>query len=208
MRPNLRPRNHAGPARGREESERGAALLELAVLLPIVVIILALILDAGLGFAAARDTSSAARSAARIAALAGDERSADFRAIDAVRGQLLGSGDELVSITVYRSPAGADGRVPAGCGPGEAGLVGTCNVYSGAEIATYTQANFQSADCVGDPDQKWCPTSRSSDDGDYLGVGVWVTHDPTVGLAVPDDGFYSLDDRAVFALYFRDELVP
>jgi len=188
--------------------ERGGALLELAIVLPIIVILLALILDTGLGFAAARDTSSAARAGARVAALSGDSRTADFRALDAVRGQLIGSSDQLVGVAIYRSPPGGDGAVPDGCRPGELGVAGTCNVYSGAAVAAFAPTDFASPNCAGDPDAMWCPEGRAADADDFVGVAVWTTHDPTVGLAVPDEGFHSLNDRAVFALYFPDDLSP
>lgn len=190
--------------RRRENGERGAALLELAVALPIFVVILALIFDYGIGFSAARDSSSAARSAARVAALAGDERLADYRALNAVRGEYTGTDDSVVWVSIYRSPAfSADnGAVPAGCGKDEGGVAGLCNTYDGSVLETLATSQFVDDDCIGEMDALWCPTTRSDDDGDYLGVAVWTTHDPTVGLIVPDSGEWELSDRAVFALYF------
>lgn len=201
------------------DGERGGALLELAISIPIFVVILALIFDAGLGFSAARDSSSAARSAARVAALAGDERLADYRAIDAVRAEYNNSEDSIQWMTVYLSLPGAeggDGSVPPACRPGGSGQLNVCNVYSGAQIESMTPADFDDPDCVGDDDANWCPTTRRDDDGDYLGVGVWVNHQPTVGLIVgrndsdvPEQmGTVELEDRAVFALYFPEGIDP
>lgn len=195
----------------RKRRERGGALLELAISIPIFVLILALIFDAGLGFSAARDSSSAVRSAARVAALAGNDRMADYRAIDAVRAEYTNSEDEIVWLTVYLSlpsAEGGDGTVPAACRPGGSGQLGVCNVYDGTSIEAFTAADFEDDDCVGEPDANWCPTTRLDDDGDYLGVGVWTTHTPTVGLIVPEDGKYDLEDRAVFALYFPEGIEP
>lgn len=191
-----------GTERTEVRCERGGALLELAVSIPIFIIVLALIFDAGLGFSAARDTSSAARSAARVAALAGSERLADYRAIDAVRAEYADSSDTIVWLTIYRSVPGGDGLVPAGCEPGGAGVAGLCNVYDGATISTLVPADFSDPDCADELDANWCPTTREDDDGDYLGVGLWATHDPTVGI-VSGDGI-DIEDRAVFALYFPD----
>lgn len=206
--------------RSNARDERGGALLELAIAVPIFVVIIALIFDVGLGFSAARDSSSAARSAARAAALAGDERLADYRAIDAVRAEFANSNDEIVAVTVYRSEPGGDGAVPAGCEPGSPGVGGLCNVYSGADVAALTPADFDDDDCVGDADSQWCPTGRLADDGDYLGVGVWTVHTPTIGLVIGrngggdesalggNDGGVELEDRAVFALYFPSAVSP
>lgn len=187
------------------DNERGGSLIELALVIPIFVVILALIFDAGLGFSAARDTSSAARGAARVAALAGDDRLADFRAIEAVRSEYMTSDDDIVWIAVYRSPAGGDGAVPAACLPGSAGAAGLCNVYDQTMVESLTQSSFSDPDCAGDPDQMWCPTDRAADAGDYLGVAIWAEHEPTVGILVPSgqgESVYEIDDRAVFALYF------
>ncbi len=196
-------------------SERGGALLELAISIPIFVVLIALIFDVGLGFSAARDSSSAARSAARVAALAGEERLADFRAIDAVRAEYTTSGDQIAWIAIYRSAPGGTGEVPIPCRPGGIGAGGLCNVYDADQIATLTAADFSRDDCSGNPDVNWCPTTRREDDGDYLGVGVWTVHNPTVGLVVGRNGGgesnmarVNLEDRAVFALFFPEEVGP
>jgi len=199
-------------------SERGGALLELAISIPIFVVILALIFDVGLGFSAARDSSSAARSAARVAALAGNERFADFRAIDAVRAEYGNSDDTLMWMVVYRSEPGGTGEVPDACRPGGTSVSGVCNVYDTADLdpdTGLTIDDFGDDDCVGDPDAAWCPTDRLADDGNYLGVGVWTAHNPTIGLVIGRNGggetpmgTVELEDRAVFALFFPDGIEP
>lgn len=199
-------------------SERGGALLELAISIPIFVVILALIFDVGLGFSAARDSSSAARSAARVAALAGNERFADFRAIDAVRAEYGNSDDTLMWMVVYRSEPGGTGKVPDACRPGGTSVFGVCNVYDTADLDPVTGLtidDFDDDDCAGDPDTSWCPTGRLADDGNYLGVGVWTAHNPTIGLVIGRNGggetpmgTVELEDRAVFALFFPDGIEP
>lgn len=184
--------------------ERGGALLELAISLPLFVVLLALIFDVGLGFSAARDSSSAARSAARVAALAGNERFADYRALDAIRAEYAHSDDKIVWVAIYRSEPGGDGQVPAACVPGGSSVAGLCNVYTGEQIAGFTPDTFDSPTCAADPDRSWCPVDRMDNNGDYLGVGVWTTHKPTVGIINSDD--YELADRAVFALFFPEAI--
>jgi len=179
--------------------ERGAALIELAIALPVLLLLLTLIFDAGLGFSAARTTSSAARSAARVAAGAGAERHADYLALDAVRSQYEGEGNQVAWVSVYRAVPNSNGEVPAGCGAGELGVIGVCNVYSGAVLDTLTPAQFQADDCAGDADVMWCPTSRDQNEGDFLGVAVWSSHDPTIGLVKAEA--FDLQDHAVFAIY-------
>lgn len=193
-------------ARWRSRDERGGALLELAISIPIFIVILALIFDAGLGFSAARDSSSAARSGARVAALAGDDRLADYRALDAIRSEFANSNDSITWVAIYLSAPGGDGTVPAACQPGGGSVPGVCNTYDGATIDALTPANFVSDTCAGEVDAAWCPTTRLDDDGNYLGVGVWTSHSPTVGLINASD--YELADRAVFALFFPDDVAP
>lgn len=188
-----------------DRQERGGALIELAISIPIFLAILALIFDAGMGFSAARTTSSASRSAARVAALAGDDRLADFRALDAVRSEFANNDDTVLWVSIYRTEAAADGQAPAGCGRASSGVPGLCNTYDGAVLGTLVTPQFGDPDCVGDPDENWCPTTRRDNDGDYLGVAVWSAHDPTIGLIRQEE--FVLEDRAVFALYFRDSPV-
>jgi hypothetical protein len=183
-------------------NERGGALLEMAISIPIFIAMMALILDVGLGFGAARNASSATRSAARSAALAGDDRLADFRALDAVRAEFSNTGDQVVQVTIYRSPALGNGLVPGGCALGGGSIGGLCNVYPGAMLDTLNSTQFQDPLCAGEPDLSWCPTSREANDGDYLGVSVWTTHQQTVGIINADD--IELEDRSVFALFFPD----
>lgn len=211
----LKRRDALRQSSGGSSSERGGALLELAISIPIFVVLIALIFDVGLGFSAARDSSSAARSAARVAALAGEERLADFRAIDAVRAEYTTSDDQIAWIAIYRSPPGGTGEVPTPCRPGGIGAGGLCNVYDSVQIANLTAADFHRDDCAGNPDENWCPTTRREDDGDYLGVGVWTVHNPTVGLVIGRNGggesqmnTIDLEDRAVFALFFPEEVGP
>lgn len=190
-----------GRASATARDERGGALLELAVVIPIFVAVLALIFDAGMGFSAARTTTNAARSAARIAALSGEDRFSDFRALETIRGEYAGSRDVVTAVTVFRSPAGGAGDVPSGCAPGEAGVVNVCNVYDGATLDSLDVSQFAHKKCVGEIDEKWCPSGRKVYDGQYVGVAVWVSHSPTVGLLDSDD--YELAGKAVFAMYFE-----
>jgi len=108
-------------------SEHGQALSSLTprcnngTAIPIFVALLLLVFDAGLGYSASHTWSSAARSAARVGALARDARHADSRVRDALRAQLgsdrADSNDGGVStIVVYRSdPGNPNGAPPAGC---------------------------------------------------------------------------------------------
>lgn len=187
----------------RENGDKGAALVEFAICLPIFIALLMLIFDAGVGFSDSRDSASAARSAALVGARAGETRFADFRVLDSLRAQ-HGDGSNVSRIWIYRTDASnPDGNPPASC-------TVKCNEYAGSVLATLNQADFTTANTVvnGDivqtcsssaPDAQWCPLGRRADEGAYLAVQVESRANATVGLGA--DGF-DLVDRAVFALYF------
>ena len=166
----------------RRDGDRGAALVELALAIPLFILLMAAIFDFGGGFRSAEDSSAAVRSAARAAALSGNERVADFRAIQSIRSQLAASNDSIAWMTIYRSPASGDGSVPVDCLPGTSGAVGVCNVYDGPQIAALTSSSFTDQSCLGEPDANWCPTTRDDGTDDLIGVAVWTSHDPTICL--------------------------
>jgi len=200
------PNFHSIMKRLRRREERGAALVEFAIAIPILIVLLALVFDAGLGFTAARSSSSAARSAARIGALAGDERLADYQILDALRAQ-FGDGQSIDRIVVYKSFDTNTGGIP----PSSCATAGDkCNEYTGNDLATLQQSDFNGYENQGAPnetcsstskDANWCPLGRSADASDgFLGVYVESTSKPTIGAVSPKS--FTLRDRAVFAFYF------
>lgn len=197
--------------RRRAAKERGAAVVEFAIAIPIFVALLLLVFDAGLGYSASRTSSSAARSAARVGALAGDARNADFRVLDALRAQFgaaRAEGDDgsVSTIVVYRSPPGnPNGAPPAGCV--SASIEDVCNTYDATILNSLTPETFASLTLPdgtvtcdpGAPDAAWCPLDRRADEGNFLGVYIASVYDTTTGL---ESTAFDLEDRAVFALYF------
>jgi len=202
----------------RNRDERGAALVEFAIALPIFIALLALIFDAGLGYSASRSSSSAARSAALVASKAGESRDADYRALDALLAEFGADGEtaaeieaQVQRIVIYRSPAGSDGSVPPECTTSTPGL---CNVYTGAQLANLNPADFAASsilpggDIVCDstaPDAAWCPLLRRNVIGDSLGVYVETTSEAAVGIGASE---FKLGNRAVFSMYFQPIPIP
>jgi|GEM_PF-3516562 len=199
----------------RKNGERGAALLEFAIAIPIFIGLLLLIFDAGLGYSASRTSSSAARSAARVGALSGELRDADFRALDALRAAYGASGSEgqdsavLGTIIVYKSdPDNPNGAPPAGCLA--ASVPEMCNTYDASILNSLTPETFAGVaevdgvtTCDPDsPDAAWCPLNRRNDNSEFLGVYITSVYDTTTGI---ESDAFDLEDRAVFALYFAPE---
>lgn len=193
----------------RNKDERGAAIVEFAIALPLFIALLLLVFDAGLGYSASRTSSSAARSAARVGALAGDSRDADFKVLDALRAQFRnpeGDADGARIIIVYKTdPTNNNGAPPAGCAAGS--IANICNTYDASILESLTPETFATTTlpdgtetCApGAPDVAWCPLDRRADDGSFLGVYISSVYDTTTGIDV--DAF-NLEDRAVFSMYF------
>lgn len=178
-------------ARLRNRDERGAVIVELAVALPILLLLMAGIFDLGMAFYSGRNATEGARSAARAGAAAGDDRLADFAILRSLAATYANSNDTVDNIVVYKTPAGGSGALPAGCEPTGSGLAGTCNVYSGSVLASLDANQFVDNNCAGEADSNWCPTTRLAnfEAGEYLGVRVFVTHEALMGFVIDDRSF-------------------
>jgi len=195
-----------GLRRRRRSGDRGAAVVEFAIALPMFIALLLLVFDAGLGYSAARSSSSAA-------ALAGDSRDADFRILDALRsyyGDSASSGAEAFIVYVT-SPLNPNGVPPTTCLA--TSVPGICNRYDASILDTLDISMFGTTTVPltdieicspGSPDAAWCPLDRRLNDGMFIGVYVSSTYDTTTGI---EADVFNLQDRAVFAMYFPPEPV-
>lgn len=194
----------------RESESRGAAVVEFAIAIPLFVALLLLVFDAGLGYSASRSSSSAARTAARVGALAGDARDADYKVLEALR-SFYGDADSADTFIVYVSdPLNANGTPPPGCA--SSSIVGVCNRYDASILNSLDPSMFATTTLPDGteicdpsaPDAAWCPLTRRLNDGQFLGVYVSSNYDTTTGL---ETDAFDLEDRSVFALYFPPEPV-
>jgi Flp pilus assembly protein TadG len=156
--------------------ERGAVLVEAAIVLPVIVYILVGIADFGVGWQDRLTAETAARGGARTAANLTDARLADYNVLQSVKAALAdipsGNIDRIVVFNANSSAA------PAGAcqaGTSQSGGSTPCNVYTSASLNLDQSAFTGTTSCTGSsPDRFWCPTSRVNDQAtaDYL--GVWV----------------------------------
>lgn len=182
-----------------ERGDRGAALLEFAIVLPILVMLLALMFDVGVGFGAGRSSAEAARSAARIASQDPTARDADYLALSAIQLAFAEPNDTVDWVAIYRTTPALGSTIPLGCTPGSSGATGVCNVYTGADIDGLAPEQFDGDDCSGSLDSLWCPIDREGNDGEYLGVAIWSQHRRWIGLIDRDP--VPLQDQAVFPIF-------
>jgi Flp pilus assembly protein TadG len=181
----IRSRAHTnGTARGRRR-ERGAALTEFAIIVPVIAMLLCGLVEFGFAWQDKMTTESAVRAGARTGSSVGSARLADYSIIQGVKSALndIGLGN-VQYVVVYKSTT-SDGKVPAACsGSAPTSQSGLCNVYTGAQLTSLTQASFSGTTSCGAtaPDRYWCPTDREdvqSSGTDFVGVWVKASH-PTV----------------------------
>jgi hypothetical protein len=165
----------------RRGSERGAVLVEAALVIPILVMLVVGIAEFGFAFRDRLTLQTATRTGARVGSSLGNTAQADYNILQGIR-SALGSipTSKVDRIIVYKSTT-ANGAVPAVCLAGTS-VAGSCNVYAPSALS----AASSSFGCgTGALDVMWCPTTRVVDQAaglEYLGVFVQIRHDFTSGF--------------------------
>jgi len=158
--------------------EDGAALVELALILSFIMVLTFGVIEFGNAWSNKLKVETAARAGARVGSSLGSNRLADYNILQNVKAAIADVGVSSVNyVTVYKV-TDANGAIPAGCsGSSPSSQSGSCNVYTGTQLANLTQADFTGTTSCGStaPDRWWCPTTRQ--DVQHLGtdyVGVWI----------------------------------
>ena len=176
--------------------ERGAALVEAALVLPIVLLFIFAILEFGFLWRNVNQVERSLQSAGRTGSNLGTNRFADFEMLRAIDSGLDGMESATIERVIVFNSTDADGAVPANCLTVDVasspmsphGVGGTCNVYSGAQVAVDSPSGFPVSGangCAGGSwDGSWCPSARDNSDPGltYLGVFVKVVYTPTTNL--------------------------
>jgi len=183
-----------GRVRQRGSGERGAALLEAAIVTPLFFSLIFGIFEFGLLFRNSLTTANAGKQGARSASVSGQRPDADYLILRSIEHGLQAMGtDDLELIVVFRA-SGPDDVVPPAClvssqldaGPGSV----ACNRYTAADLAldiddsTGTDlGNFRCSTTA--IDRYWCPADREtsiSGGVEYVGVYVETSHSYITGL--------------------------
>lgn len=167
---------------GRQRSERGAALVEAAFAIPVLLLILLGTMEFGLAFASGSVTTGSSRSGARLAATsyapAGSVQTAQLNAADsiaaAVSADLMAlQNAEPVGLAIYEvDPSAADGA-PSGGFPGDL-LSGGCS----SSCMRYTWDGDEMVFSSG----SWTDPDACGTTVDSVGVFVQVQHTYVTGL--------------------------
>ena len=188
----------------KRQGDRGAALVEMILFTPLLVMIAIGILEFGLAWRDSITVSSSLRAGARVGSNAGNDRLADYDTLLALQSAIASIPNAQINkVVIYRSTT-TDGVVPSNCRTATSGVGGLCNVYTRTQLATLSTTNFgtNGTDCsTAAWDFAWCPLGRQATQAagaDYLGVWVEVSH-PYVTRLFPGSGI-TIDDSAVMRL--------
>ncbi len=168
--------------------ERGATLVEAAIITPIFMLLIFGILEFGFFFRDYLAVSNGARDGAREASVAGNVLDSDYRILRAVERATAALPDDAIElIKIYRAIDSDDTASDVGCG--STGVTNVCNVYTDSSLSL-DESKFGCQEiALGDPinslDRFWCPADREVSIGtglDYIGVEITITHDYLTGL--------------------------
>ncbi len=167
--------------RSRRDSERGAALIETALIASVVLVLAVGAAEMGFALLDWLAVSSATREGARTGSASGDDPAADKLILAAVD-QALASNPSAIVKEVWIFQSDSSGSVT--------------NPLGGTNIYRQVGGGF-----VCDNGCPWAPTSRSTDalSLDYLGVRVIFQHDWLTGL-VPWFGSQTWQDDTIMRL--------
>jgi TadE-like protein len=161
-------------------NDGGVALLEFAIVVPLLLLLAFGTAEMGLAWNAASQVEAATSTAARVAATMGAEANADVNTLDALRAALPEEALENLEQVVIFEPISDDGDMPGGCTLGTG--TGHCNLYTGELVRTFDPGNPEP---LGTFDDRWPATTRDDtldgDPPDYIGVWVRTRHDDTTG---------------------------
>lgn len=201
------------PTRRRRRGERGAILLELVIVAPLLLAIILGVFDLGLAWRTSITLSNATRSGARVASNLGVSESADLAALQAIAAALSSiPASQVQAIVIYRATT-ATGDVPPECVAAAAVAAGgdasrKCNTYSQADyvnaqngVASFVNS-FTGSCGPSRRDYRWCPMDRENDQGvvggpDYVGVYVKLAHQTSTKMF---GSTLTIDDKAVMRI--------
>ena len=172
-------------------SQRGATLVEAAMVFPLLILIIVGILEIGLAFKDYLTISYISREAARVGALAGNDTNADCSILRGI-GTVATEGDlnRITSIQIFKADTN--------------GAQGVTNVatYDGGDPSLCT-VPAQPSDSWTISPIGWAPTSRQtavgSTDLDIIGVRIIMTHDWITNFP-PFRGSITIDESTITRL--------
>jgi len=178
--------------RGTQDRQRGATLVEAALVTPVFFLMVFALMDGAWVLYGDHVIRGSASAGVRSASALANDGDADYQALAAVRRNIATIGsDKLVRVVVYR--ANGYGDQPTSDCRGGTPVAGVCNVYDGSDL-TRAASEFGCTPGVS-PDRYWCPltrktaTSGPNSPPDYIGVWIRARHVPLTGVIIDADRY-------------------
>ena len=187
---------------GRPRDERGAVLVEFALIASILVTLMLGVFEIGMAWSDHQVVTQASRSGARVGSQLGTAAEADAEVLRAVQAGLGTMGTDIGRIIVYE--ADANGDMPAACRTASAGYSGAanCNVYNATSVANLGITSWWgSGTTCGSADNNWCSANERVDNqttATYLGVYVEIQRQYLTGLF--GGGFHTMTETTVMRI--------
>ena len=202
--------------RRRATGDRGASLVEAAIITPVFMLVIFGLLEYGLVIRDDLTVAAMTRDTARAASAFGNEQYADFKALRIAGQTARALPVELIERIVIFDADGVGNSIsdvshPANaCMTSATGIAGVCNVYTIDDLVK-PQSSFGCDAGNGDKDRFWCPMPISGVGGrevsqagppDYVGVWVKATHPFLTGLFGDE---VTITDEVVMRIEPRDQ---
>jgi hypothetical protein len=159
------------------DGERGAVIVEFAIVATLIITMGFGILEYGYGWRSSMNVLTAARAGARSVSSSGTDPLSDYLALTSIRTNLDSENmlTGLQRVVIYKSQT-ADGKPPARCLSGAPIAADFCNVYSASEVQSVAAGQFNgTTGCkTGSSTSFYCPNTRVTAQGTADTVGVWV----------------------------------
>ncbi|MEZ5165757.1 MAG: pilus assembly protein [Acidimicrobiales bacterium] len=126
------------PPTGR--GERGATLVESAIITPVLMLFVFAIFEFGFAFRDYLTVANVTRDGAREASVAGNVGNADYRTLRAMQRAAAALARRRADLMVIFEAAGPNSNVPSTCKAGTA-VIGVCNVYTSSSFASTTPSS-------------------------------------------------------------------
>jgi len=170
--------------RSEKRNQRGAVLVEMAIVTPLLIVLLFGIFEFGMAFNVRLTVGNATQSAARVGSAIGSGPRADIEMLDSLRQglfQLPNNGDDIVKeVWIFNAPS--SGNPPAVCD------TASCNEYVYNPLVPCGWVPCPDPDPpVNYSSWPWKPEDRNTTVGslDDLGVIVYFSHEWITGGLLP-----------------------